>query len=147
MWFEEAVAPDEVTFDAGVFLLKKPTAIQLKAPTGPAPPTGEGPGSQGPGTGGEAANEPESPQPEPLVVEGPTPVSTRTLRLVGSITAEVWNRFGTRIIPKLRTGSDLKLGVDLSVTVESATSKQLEGELRQALEDVGLGDTVRIEGQ
>jgi hypothetical protein len=147
VWFEEAVAPDEVTFDAAVFLLKKPTAIQLKAPTGPAPPTGEGPGSQGPGTGGEAANEPASAQPEPPAVKGPTPVSTRTLRLVGSITAEVWNRFGTRVIPKLRTGSDLKLGVDLSVTVESATSKQLEGELRQALEDVGLSDTVRIEGE
>ena len=143
VWFGETVGPDEVTFDAEVFLLKKATATKLKTPTVPVP--GEEPGGRGPG--GEPITEPESAEHRPPDIEGPTPVSTRTLRLVGSITAEVWNRFGTRIIPKLRTGSDLKLGVDLSVTVESATSKQLEGELRQALEDVGLSDTVRIEGQ
>jgi hypothetical protein len=58
----------------------------------------------------------------------------------------VWNRFGTRVIPKLRSGSDLKLNVDLSVRVDGQTAKQLEGELRQAVEDVGLSDSVRIEG-
>jgi len=57
----------------------------------------------------------------------------------------VWNRFGTRIIPKLRSGSDLRLGVDLSVTVDSAAAKQLEDELRQIVDDVGLGDSLRVE--
>lgn len=78
-------------------------------------------------------------------MDGPTPVPTRTLRLVGSITAEVWNRFGTRIIPKLRSGSDLRLGVDLSVTVDSAAAKQLDQDLRQIVDDIGLGDSLRVE--
>lgn len=81
----------------------------------------------------------------PSGVDGPAPVSTRTLRLVGSITAEVWNRFGTRVIPKLRTGSDLKLGVDLSVMVDAQAARQLEMDLRQAIDDVGLTESVRVE--
>ena len=145
VWFEEPVAPDEVTFDADVFLLKKATAMQLKAPPAPVPSAGVEPGGQRPGTAGELPQEPESPATKAPVVDGPTPVPTRTLRLVGSITAEVWNRFGTRIIPKLRSGSDLRLGVDLSVTVDSATAKQLEGELRQIVDDVGLSDSLRVE--
>jgi len=145
VWFEEPVAPDEVTFDADVFLLKQATAMQLKAPPVPVQSAGGEPAGQPPSTGGEAPQEPESPAPKPPVVDRPTPLSTRTLRLVGSITAEVWNCFGTRIIPKLRSGSDLHLGVDLSVTVDSATAKQLEGELRQIVDDVGLSDSLRVE--
>ena len=49
--------------------------------------------------------------------------------------------------PNPGAGTDIKLGVDLSVTVDAQAAKQLEGDLRQAIEDVGLGDTVRIEGQ
>ena len=39
MWFQEMVAPDEVAFDAGVFLLRKATAEGLRAgqPATPAP--------------------------------------------------------------------------------------------------------------
>jgi len=57
----------------------------------------------------------------------------------------VWNRFGTRIIPKLRAGSDLRLGVDLSVTVDSSAAKQLDQDLRQIVDDIGLGDSLRVE--
>ena len=47
----------------------------------------------------------------------------------------------------MRTGKDLTVNVDLSLRVESAKSNQLESDLRQALEDVGLSDTVQIEGE
>jgi hypothetical protein len=45
------------------------------------------------------------------------PASTRTLHITGAIPPEVWNRLGTRILPKLRSGSELKMSLDFSVTV------------------------------
>jgi hypothetical protein len=58
---------------------------------------------------------------------------------------EVWNRIGTRLIPKLRGGTELKLGLDFRVTVDGAFAQHFEAELRQALDDLVLGSTVRIE--
>ncbi len=145
VWFKDPVPSDEVTFDADVFLLKETIATQLKSPTQPVRPTAADPGVELPTPGKEPTTEPGPPEPEPPVIDGPAKVSTRTLRLVGSITPEVWNRFGTRIIPKLRSGSDLKLKVELSVMVDSQGARQLEMDLRQAIDDVGLGESVTVE--
>jgi hypothetical protein len=138
VWFKELVAPDEVAFEAGVFLLRKALANRLK--------TG-GPPSSTPALG----SQPES-QPAPPVVPGlePGPVSpagvqTKTLRVVGTVPPEVWNRLGTKILPKLRSGADLKIGVEFSVTVNAASAGRLASELRQILEELGLVDRVRIE--
>ncbi len=137
VWFEEAVASDEAAFEADVFLLKKAKASELKrtepaaGPSlepGPAVQPGAEPGPT-PGAGQEPAHGP----------------GTRTLRLVGTVRPELWNRLGTRILPKLRSGSELRIGVDFSVTVEGNLAEQLATELRQALEDLGLRDDVRIE--
>lgn len=46
---------------------------------------------------------------------------------------------------KLRTGSDLKLRVDLSVMVDAQGARQLELDLRQAIDDVGLTESVKVE--
>jgi hypothetical protein len=70
---------------------------------------------------------------------------TRTIRLVGTVLPEVWNRLGTRILPKLRSGSDLKVGVDFSVTLAADGAENLVGELQQILQELGLTGTVRIE--
>ncbi len=43
VWFEELVAPDEVAFDAGVFLLRKDAAKALKAGAPPEPAPGPSP--------------------------------------------------------------------------------------------------------
>jgi hypothetical protein len=64
---------------------------------------------------------------------------------VGTVPPEVWNRLGTRILPKLRSGADLKIGVEFSVTVNAANAASLASELRQILQELGLGDLVRIE--
>jgi len=48
--------------------------------------------------------------PEPA----PQPVST-VLRVRGQVPPETWNRLGTKIIPKLKSGFDLKIDVDFSV--------------------------------
>ena len=71
--------------------------------------------------------------------------ATKALRLVGAIPPEVWNRLGTKILPKLRSGSDLKIDVDFSVTVTVENADQLAAELRQILQELGLADTLRLE--
>jgi hypothetical protein len=138
VWFQEPVTTDEVAFESGVFLLTKAKAQALKAgvPTpAPGPEPQPGPPVPGPGRG---------PEPEPG--PGPTPgVQTKTIRLVGAVPPEVWNRLGTRVLPKLRLGADLQIGVDFSVTLDAELARTLESELRQILEDLGLGNQVRIE--
>ena len=145
VWFEELIAPDEVTFDAGVFLLRKDSAKVLKtgAPPMPVPGSSSQPGS--------------SPQPgsEPIIEHGPslapgkkpTPGATmKTLRLVGTVPPEVWNRFGTKILPKLRGGSDFRIGLEFTVKVKDDAAGSLAMEIQQILQDLGLEETVRIEG-
>ena len=58
---------------------------------------------------------------------------------------EVWNRLGTKILPKLRSGADLKVGLDFSVSVKSDTAQNFASELRQILQELGLAESVRIE--
>jgi hypothetical protein len=57
----------------------------------------------------------------------------------------VWNRFGTKVLPKLRAGDELTVGVEFSVTVKPELVASLEAELRQLLDDLGLGGKMRIE--
>jgi hypothetical protein len=71
--------------------------------------------------------------------------STVTLRLVGTIPSEAWNRFGTKVLPKLRGNSELKLGIDCSVSLNSAATMNFAVELRQLLSDLGLEGMVKIE--
>jgi hypothetical protein len=138
VWFQELLAPDEVAFEAGVFLLRKIAAEALKSGAPPSLPP-----------------DPQ-PQPGPGVVVSPQPVSpapaepvpgaeTRTIRLVGTVPPELWNRLGTRILPKLRSGSNLKVGVDFSVTLKSEGAQAVLAELQQILQELGLTGTVRIE--
>ena len=57
----------------------------------------------------------------------PDPVAggqTRNIRLVGAVPPEVWNRLATRVLPMLRTGLDLKLDVDFSVTVNDRCGRE-----------------------
>jgi len=137
VWFAELVAPDEVAFDASVFLLRKDSAKALKA-----------------GAPAEPRREPSlqpslelTTQPEPSLAEGsePTPgAATKTLRLVGTVPPEVWNRLGTKILPKLRAGSDLRIGLEFTVTVKADTAGNLAAELQQILQELGLGEAVRV---
>lgn len=83
---------------------------------------------------------------EPEKAQTPSPrIQTRILRLVGTVPPEIWNRLGTKIIPKLKSGSDLKIGVDFSVTVNAESARGLESDLRQILEDLGLKGKIQIE--
>ena len=137
VWFGEFVAVDEIAFDAGVFLLRQATAKALKA--GAAAPTAPSP----------------QPTPEPFVppVLSPTEdaepapaASAKTVRIVGAVPPETWNRLGTKILPKLRSGSDLRIGLDFTVTVKAEAATTLMAELQQILQELGLGDQLKVEG-
>jgi len=142
VWFNELPPPEEVAFESGVFLLTKARAQVLKAAPAPA----EKPVSTEPAS----LQTQQEIKCEPALTEtaGRDTTSaqqTTTLRLVGSIPPEIWNRLGTKLIPKLRSGSDLKLGVEFSVTVDERNALNFENELRQALDDLGVGGQIRIE--
>jgi len=137
VWFKEAVGGDEVAFESGVFLLRKARAEALRAGAPTVSPMQPPP-----------APEPVIPDPVPVPILGDEPAPSsgvRTLRVTGNVPPEVWNRLGTRILPKLRTGSDLKIGIDFSVSVSSEAAPALEGELRQILQELGLSTAVQVE--
>ncbi|MGA2464000.1 MAG: DUF499 domain-containing protein [Thermodesulfobacteriota bacterium] len=136
IWFEEQISSDEVTFESGVFLLTKNKAKALKAAAK--------------GESGAMVTPVTQPVPEEVIkpekgVEPSPGTQTRTLRLVGTVPPEIWNRLGTKIIPKLKSGSDLKIGVDFSVTINAESARGLESDLRQIIEDLGLRDKIKIE--
>jgi hypothetical protein len=142
LWYQEIVPPDEVAFEPGVVLLKKAKAEELRKKPAPEP-GGPGPSPEPQPTGPEPElpGEPTQPGPEP----GP-PMPTKTpIRLSGSMPAELWNRFGTRILPKLRSGEGLKITVDLSATFEGTGSNEVKSDLRQVLSDLGLDGSFTIE--
>jgi hypothetical protein len=138
LWFAEAVPPEEVAFEAGVFLLTKAKAQALRAEAtelapsqGCVPPVAE-------------------PSPIPQPPSSPEPYSapearTKTIRVAGTVPPEVWNRLGTKIFPKLRTGSDLRVGIEFSVTVSDTSAGSTAVEIRQILDDLGLAATVRVD--
>src|SRR5262249_47194199 len=125
-----AVPAEEIAFESGVVLLKKSKAEELQKKPGPLPP----PDDKVPPL---APDDTVPPPPDDKVPPPPQPAKARTIKLSGNIPAELWNRLGTRVLPKLKTGKDLKIGIDFSVTVEAANASDLQVELKQILADLG----------
>jgi len=141
LWYAEPISPEEVAFDSGVVLLKKATAEALRAQ--PAPEATPQPAVEVTPTGpsGVATETGATTEPEP---QGATAPSTQTLRLVGSIPPELWNRLGTKVLTKLRSGAELQVGIEFTVTVDAAAAASLVADLEQILADLGLTGQVEI---
>lgn len=135
VWFEELISPEEVAFESGVFLIKKEKAKSLK---------GQGikdiiqPQS-------EPTPETEPVSPDKTKPEPPMISETCILRLSGNIPPELWNRLGTKILPKLRSGTELQVGISFQVSLKADQARSLKSDLSQILEDLGLTDKVIIE--
>ena len=145
MLFRETTDPADVTFESGVFLLLKAKAIGFKAPPEPVPPGSEEPVSTPellpppePGPGSEPPCLPAGREPAP-------DLGTKAFRIHGDVPPEIWNRFGTKILPKLRSGTDLKIGIDFSVTIDRQLERTFEADLKQIFEDLGLTGRVQFE--
>jgi len=137
VWFEETVRPEEVTFDANVFLLKKETAARLKAPA-PAPVNPSAPtGAPSPPVLEEPR--PNDSQPQPLPEQ-----KVRVVRLSGEVPPEQWNRIGTKLIPKLRSASNLFVEVNVSGNVDGPNASAFVEDVEQIIQDLGLQGKLRI---
>ncbi len=136
LWYAEPINTEEVAFEADVFLLTRSKAEELKITPEDFPRPPQEP---------ELRPEPEAetePKPEPDLIQKD---QKTTLRLAGTVPPEVWNRLGTRLLPKLRSGDDLSVGIQLSVSVDSQFAQNLGTELKQILDDLSIGDRVRVE--
>ena len=120
-----------------MFLLTKAAAKKLNAPAPPAP----GPAPEPPGPGPAPAPGPSpAPGPQP---PGPSPTAA-TVRVSGDIPPELWNRLGTRLLPKLRAGSGLSVHVELSAKFEAGAANSALGEIAQVLDELGVKDQVEV---
>lgn len=143
VWFGEAVPSEEVAFDADVFLLTKARAEQIRGGVAESGEDQAGPGLV------------LVPQPVTTVTEvekvgsdaaeAVGTLAVGTLKLTGTVPSELWNRLGTKVLPKLRSCGDLRIQVGFSVSVPADALPALEAELRQALDDLSIGEQVRIE--
>jgi hypothetical protein len=145
VWFEQPVDPAEVTFDAQVFLLTKLRAIALRQKLAPdAVAVGATAQSPQPGITPSVPSSPTPSVPGIFGVTTPSAPSRVVFRLVGAVTPEVWNRIGIKLLPKLRNGQHLRLGIDFACETDSDSAASFQSELQQALADLHLADTVRL---
>ena len=122
LWFKEKIRPEEVSFDAQTFLvLKERVQASLVIPTNEPQVEVKVPE----GTGVLSAKE--------SLVEG-----VSRLMASGAIPPELWNKLGTRLIPKLRSGKVVSLQVRTSVEIASSERQHLAAEIRRILAELGL---------
>ena len=137
-WYAEPVGAEEVAFEPGVFLLTRARSEALLAAppeSAPAPLPGRVPAP--PPAPSPGAGRP----PEPRTDSSATPAR---LRVSGTIPPELWNRLGTKVIPKLRAGTRLTVGVEFSVDVPESVAGSLEADLRQVLAELDLETDVKV---
>jgi hypothetical protein len=143
VWFRELLPQEEISFDSDVYLLLPKRAQELKSGVQAVEVVKE-PTERDATGGGDAG---VGPLFEPPKTESGAAASARerTLTIRGEIPTEVWNRLGRTLIPKLKTGNELIMKLDVSVQVESDTVQGFQQELMQILRDLNLTDSVRIE--
>jgi hypothetical protein len=151
VWFQEWVEPDEISFEPNVFLLSRSKAQTLKTQREQTGQTGDGDHPTTPTTLSPTAVPDSNPSVTTVGVTdtpdgaGPTPSQKRTLRLVGCVPSEVWNRLGTKLLTRLKTGEHLQIEVQFTVTIQSELAPGFEAELRQVLDDLALSDKIHIQ--
>lgn len=142
IWFSELLPPEEISFDSDVYLVLSMVAQQLKDSKGRLAVV-ETPLLASPVLVEAVAEGPLFGQPSPT---SGSPVSprVRTLRIVGEIPTEVWNRLGRTLLPKLKAAGEVKLSIDARIEVEFH-NRELRQEVEQILRDLNLSEKVRIQ--
>jgi hypothetical protein len=148
LWFNEALPPEEIEFVYDSFVVRKDRAKALRASAMASSATAVQ------ATMPEAIPAPSeftlvSPDSgKPATIDGGVSAAAPTktlLRVKGVIPPELWNRFGSKIIPKLRSAEQLQALVDLTVEVDTSASAALELEIQQILSDLDLAAKVVVE--
>jgi hypothetical protein len=140
IFFNQYTDPADVIFDSGTFLLLKTKAVKLKAAPGVTPETASVKISVPDAIKISDTDTKNQEEPEPTLVP-----KVRTFRISGDVPPEIWNRLGTKILPKLRSGADLKIGIEFSVTIDRQLEKTFEADLKQILEDLGLTGRIQLQ--
>lgn len=133
VWYKKLVDSAEVVFEADVYLLTRARAEALQTKPEPEPNPTPLP-----------TPEPE-PDPKPEPPTPPDPPTQTTIRVSGVVPSEVWNRIGITVLPKLKSADAVTLSINLAGVVQSGQFEALESQLKQAIDDLGLGETVRVE--
>ena len=138
LWYAEPVGIEEVAFDPNVFLLTRARSQELRLPgvREPAAPF-KAVDTQDP------ARDPDPPRDQESTP--PSDIAPVPLRISGTIPPELWNRLGTKLIPKLRAGDKLTIGADISVEVAQPMADSLQADVRQVLGDLNLAGQVTIQ--
>lgn len=132
VWYKEHISQEEIMFEPGVFLLTKSKGKALTDTT----ETVDNP---------DPDPQPDPPKPDPPIDREDTGKEKVTLKVTGTVPSETWNRFGTTVVPKLRQLDDLQIGIDISSEVDSTRIHHLKSELRKVLDELDLGDQIRVE--
>jgi hypothetical protein len=134
VWFEETLPPEDIVFDYDVYLLRKDRARVLRQPPKPD-------------QAAPSLQPPTTPSPEPAITPPPQPPAPTsvTLTISGTVPPESWNRFGSKLIPKLRSGQDLNIHVDLSCRLDATAAPTTQAEIRRTIDDLGLTGQVRVD--
>ncbi len=143
LWFGELLPPDEITFENSVFLISKARATALRSKP-----------DVGVQTQGTTQPKPQPEDSKEVAVSGDAQQANETrvadlpvtIRLSGQVPPELWNRLGTKIIPKLKSGGgEFTVRVEFSLTVSGKSAEGVERELRQILEDLGLSGQLKLQ--
>ena len=150
LWFRELLAHDEVVFENDVYLISARVAKALALDdqsgesdvdeTDHGEDTGDGEGTTDGGTD-EPGGEPDEGSGDGV---GDKLGGATTLRLVGTVPPEAWNRIGFKVLTKMRAGHDLLIKIDVSATIDRSQAEALVRALRLAVSDLGLKDRIRI---
>jgi hypothetical protein len=134
-WFNQLVAPAEITFDADVYLLKPAVAAALKA----VPAASQAP----------PCDPVRDPAPSPQGPIEPMAKTTRSgpvrITIRGDVPPEQWNRLGTKLIPRLRAAGYVAASIILSCEIDTTATTELTAEIERTLQELGLADRLRID--
>jgi hypothetical protein len=131
VWYRQLMSPAEIAFDADVYLLKKATAVALRARDDARPVAEDAITIGAPADTGTAP--PDTPQ-----------RGARRITIRGDVPPEQWNRLGTRLLPRLRDAGAMSAAIALNCDVDAARVRDLVPELERALRDLGLTDHLTI---
>ncbi len=146
LWYAEPVPVEEVAFEPSVFLLTKARSEALR------PPAGQNPKLKP--EGGPVPTPTPIPNPAPTPDPGgrtnsdsddPASAARVRLRVSGTVPPELWNRLGTKVVPRLRSGQALTVGVQFEVETSANAAASMEADLRRTLDELGLGDRILVE--
>ncbi|HEX3105001.1 MAG TPA: DUF499 domain-containing protein [Terriglobales bacterium] len=146
IWFGELMPAEEIVFDSDVYLVLPKKAEEYKA-SKPLLLTLE-PQAETATAGGEPTLIEDSanpPQHQLDDMEQGRAQKNRTLRIHGEIPTEVWQRLGRTLIPKLKGVADLRVGLDVSLSLDRDSANGLQHEIHQILQDLKLEEKVKVE--